>query len=235
MLIVPAIDLLEGRAVRLRQGDFDRPLFALDPLEAARRWQAEGAPRLHVVDLEGARLGRPAQLPLVERIAALGVPVELGGGLRRREDLEAAFAAGVSRVILGTAAVRDPELLAAAVARWGAERVTAQLDLRAGRPATAAWLREEALEPRALLSRWREAGLREVLLSDVSRDGTLAGFDPAPYLEVLPGGLAWWAAGGFAGQEDVERAATLEDRGLRGLVVGRALYEGRIRLGGGPT
>ncbi|MDI3298501.1 MAG: 1-(5-phosphoribosyl)-5-[(5-phosphoribosylamino)methylideneamino] imidazole-4-carboxamide isomerase [Bacillota bacterium] len=232
MLIVPAVDLLGGRAVRLERGDFGRRLLDLDPLEAARRWVDEGARRLHVVDLDGARLGRPAQLPLVARIAGLGVPVELGGGLRSLADVEAAFAAGVARAVLGTAAVRQPELLREAVERWGAERVTAQLDLRAGRPATAGWRREEALDPRQLLLRWQEAGLREVLLSDVARDGTLTGFDPAPYLEVLPAGLAWWAAGGFAGAEDVERAAALEERGLRGLIVGRALYEGRIRLGG---
>ncbi|MCL6521176.1 MAG: 1-(5-phosphoribosyl)-5-[(5-phosphoribosylamino)methylideneamino] imidazole-4-carboxamide isomerase [Firmicutes bacterium] len=235
MLIVPALDLLGGRVVRLEQGDFGRRLLDLDPLEAARRWVAEGARRLHVVDLDGARQGRPAQLELVARIAALGVPVELGGGLRGLEDVAAAFAAGAWRAVLGTAAVRHPELLAAALERWGPGRVTAQLDLRAGRPATAGWREEEPLDPRRLLRRWQEAGLREVLLSDASRDGTLAGFDPAPYLAVLPPDLAWWAAGGLAGPRDLERAAPLEERGLRGLIVGRALYEGRIRLGGERT
>ncbi|HET7035834.1 MAG TPA: 1-(5-phosphoribosyl)-5-[(5-phosphoribosylamino)methylideneamino]imidazole-4-carboxamide isomerase [Thermomicrobiaceae bacterium] len=229
MLIIPALDLRAGRCVRLTQGDFDRETrYDDDPLAVARRWQRLGARWLHVVDLDGARMGVPAQLPLVRAIAALGVPVELGGGLRTLDDLRAAIDAGAGRVVIGTAAVEDPALLREAVTIFGAERVVLGLDARAGQVALRGWREQSTVPVEAVVSGAREAGVRRVIFTDIARDGTLSAPNYAAIAAVARLGLPVIASGGVATREQLARLAAI--RGVEAAIVGKALYAGAITI-----
>jgi phosphoribosylformimino-5-aminoimidazole carboxamide ribotide isomerase len=230
--IIPAIDLRQGRCVRLTRGERDQEVaYSSDPAEQARRWVGEGAARLHVVDLDGAFEGRLVQRQAIASIArAAGVPVQVGGGLRSMADLEAAFETGAERAILGTAAVEDEGLLRRSLDRWG-ERVAVAVDVRDGRPVARGWEEEAGVSLGDLLGRLRRSGARRVICTDVSRDGTLEG----PNL-LLTGqvarqfGGAVLASGGFASRDDFVRAGRLALLGVEGVVVGKALYEGRITV-----
>lgn len=230
MILYPAIDLLGGHCVRLRQGDFAQArVFDGDPVEVARRWQDAGAIWLHVVDLDGALAGHPKHLQMLRAIAqATGLPIQTGGGLRTLEDVAAAFDAGAARVLLGTAAARDPILLATALERW-AERVAVSIDSRGGQVTVAGWL--EMLSESASDFARRMAGgeVRTLVLTNVERDGTLAGADTsmlATLRSELPD-TALIAAGGIATVDDLR---ALVRAGLDGAVLGRSLYEGTIDL-----
>jgi phosphoribosylformimino-5-aminoimidazole carboxamide ribotide isomerase len=237
MELIPAIDLLGGSAVRLVEGDYTRRLeSASEAVELASEWVRAGAHRLHIVDLDGARSGRPEQLRLASRVAAAArraaprpVTVELGGGLRTLEDMAAAFAAGIDDAILGTAAVESPELLAAAAATWPG-RVGASLDLRAGRPALDGWTRTLDADPLELAARLLDAGASRLTLTDTVRDGTLDG----PNLPLLERCRAAFpdatviAAGGVAGTADLVALAAI---GIDGVIVGRALLDGSLSIG----
>jgi phosphoribosylformimino-5-aminoimidazole carboxamide ribotide isomerase len=215
--------------VRLIEGDFDRETtYHTDPSMAARRWVESGAEWLHVVDLDGAVEGRPVNGEAVANIRAeVDVPIQLGGGLRLLTDLEDAFRAGVDRAILGTAALRDPELVISAVARWG-DRIAVGLDARDGRLATDGWLGQSdtrAVEVAQRLSRHR---VRHFIYTDIRRDGTLTG----PNLQGLSDLIEQVnadviASGGIASLEDIKAVATV---GASGAIIGRALYDGRIDL-----
>ncbi len=230
--VIPAIDLRSGRCVRLTQGRRDRETsYGDDPVAMARHWVSEGARRLHVVDLDGAFGGRLAQADAIAAVAReCGAPVQVGGGLRTEEDLEAVFAAGAARAILGTAALENDALLRRAVAEWG-DRVAVALDVRDGQPVVRGW---EEMSNRSLgeaVKSLRAAGVQRVVVTDVGRDGTLEG----PNM-ILVGSVARLfggavvASGGFAAPADFERARRLTALGLEGVVVGKALYEGRLRL-----
>lgn len=239
MIVYPAIDIRAGRAVRLAQGDYAREtVHDPDPLEAARRWIAQGARVLHVVDLDGARSGRPENLDATRRIASLGVPVQLGGGLRDAAAIDAALEAGAARVVLGTAAVRDPGLVTAAIEAHG-DRVAVALDARGGRVAVGGWLERSNADPAELLGAMAARGVRRFLYTPIEVDGTLDG----PVLDGLPG-LAGAAAragaeliysGGIGSLDDLRRVAALGLPSLEGVVVGRALYEERFTVGEGQA
>ncbi len=199
-------------------------VYADDPLEAARRWVGEGAQRLHVVDLDGAFVGHPVHLPVVEAIARLGVPVQVGGGFRTLEDLEAGLAAGAERVVLGTAA---QALAADAAGRFGA-RVIASIDAKNGHAAMAGWTVDSGVDPIRLATSLQASGIRRFIYTDIARDGMLNG--PAvEALRVFVSALAApvVAAGGVSCPEDVE---ALEGTGVEGVIIGRAIYEERINL-----
>jgi phosphoribosylformimino-5-aminoimidazole carboxamide ribotide isomerase len=230
MRLFPALDLQGGRCVRLRQGRFDEATgYSEDPFGIARAFEAAGASALHVVDLDGARAGRPVQLDLVRRIAAdVSIPVQLGGGLRSVDDVEAALQAGAARVVLGSALARDPALGSRLSARYG-DRVGAAVDALDGGVRVHGWQAEAGLEALQLLDRLCAEGLGFFLCTDIARDGMLCG--PAidwyrelrrahPNSELL-------ASGGIAALQDI---AALREAGLDGAVLGRALYEGRIDL-----
>jgi phosphoribosylformimino-5-aminoimidazole carboxamide ribotide isomerase len=233
--IIPAIDLRGGRCVRLFQGDFAREtVFGHDPVEMARRWEALGAGRLHVVDLDGARLGVPAQLQLVEKMArAVRIPVELGGGLRTLEDVQRALAVGVERVVLGTSAIGGQDQGAArafrgaCLARAG-ERVVIGLDARDGRLAIRGWTettRQDALEHAELL---RSEGFGRIIYTDISRDGALRGPNLRQVRRLTKiDGLAIIASGGISNLTDL---LALAASGAEGAIVGQALYTGAITL-----
>jgi phosphoribosylformimino-5-aminoimidazole carboxamide ribotide isomerase len=228
--LIPAIDLRNGRCVRLTQGRRDQETaYGDDPVEQARRWVGAGARRLHVVDLDGAFAGRLLQ---ADSIAALArgceAPIQVGGGLRTERDLDAVFAAGAERAILGTAALEDEPLLRRALERWG-ERIAVAVDVRDGQPVARGWETAGEASLEELLRRLRELGARRVVCTDVARDGMLEG----PNL-LLAGqvarqfGGAVIASGGFTSLEDLQRARRLELLGLEGVIVGKALYEGRF-------
>ena len=232
MLVLPAVDIRGGRAVRLIQGARDRErVYDADPVAAARRWTAAGARWLHVIDLDGAFGGRPGNPDAVGRIlASAGVPVQVGGGVRDLETIERLLAAGAARVILGTAAVGSPALLREACVRFG-DRVAAALDVRDGKVVTEGWTAATALAPMEAAARVVGAGVRRIVFTDTRRDGMLGGPDLSSLTELLAAvRVPVIVAGGVTSAEDVRRLARLEPEGLEGAVVGRALYEGTVRL-----
>jgi phosphoribosylformimino-5-aminoimidazole carboxamide ribotide isomerase len=230
VLVFPAIDLRGGCCVRLRQGDFTQEtIFATDPVQAARQWLEEGATFLHLVDLDGARLGYPVNGPIIQAIvAATGVSCQVGGGLRTEADIQLLLSWGATRVILGTRALKDPTWLKEICHRFP-NRIVLGLDARDGQVATDGWQEITtcpALDLVHLCSGWP---LAAVVYTDIRRDGMMAG----PNLETLAevAGVARVpviASGGITTLEDVRRLVPL---GLAGCIIGRALYEGRIRLG----
>jgi phosphoribosylformimino-5-aminoimidazole carboxamide ribotide isomerase len=228
LTVFPAIDLRGGRCVRLRQGDFGRAReYDAEPVERAREWERRGAGALHVVDLDGAREGRPVQLELVGEIArSVGVPVQVGGGIRTLGDLRAVRRAGASRVVIGTAAVEDRELRGRAVEELGADLVVA-LDARDGIVATHGWLSSSGVGVLDLAGDLAADGVETVLYTDVSRDGTFSGAaleETAAVASILP----TIASGGVRGVRDVVALSKIE--GVVGVIVGTALYEGRVTL-----
>ncbi len=229
MLIIPAIDLLGGRAVRLEQGDFARVTdFGPDPVERARQFAADGASWLHIVDLDGARRGQWCHLDVItEIVAAAGVPVQAGGGARDLAQIEAAFARGVARVIVGTAATESIARAASWAARFG-PRLVFSLDTRNRKVLTQGWRNESADDPVALAGKLRNAGACRFIHTDTVRDGTLRGPDLDGLSALLPLGVPVLVAGGVATYADLE---AIRDAGAEGAIVGRALLEGKIELG----
>lgn len=226
MEVMPAIDVLDGRAVRLAEGRRDAvTLEGGDPVELARRFASEGAMRLHVVDLDGAFSGMPS-LDLVAALAAAGrLPLQVGGGYRTIEALEAAIDAGAERVMVGTAAL-SPGFLTAAVAMTGSGLVVA-VDVRNGRVAVEGWTRSSSLTAPELARRCAEAGVARLLVTATARDGSLAGPDLDLLAQVLPIGLPVIAAGGIASISDL---VALQELGCEAAVVGSALLAGRFTL-----
>ena len=229
MILYPAIDIRGGRCVRLVEGDFARETaFADDPAIPARRWAEAGAEWLHVVDLDGAVAGAPVNLETVRRIrSAVDIPIQLGGGLRSLNDLETVYALGIDRAILGTAALRDPELATTAVARW-VDRIAIALDARDGLLATDGWLGQSDARAIDIARSLAEAGARHFIYTDISRDGTLTGPNLDSLRELVSAVDAGViASGGIASLDDLRAAA---ETGAAGAIVGRALYDGRIDL-----
>jgi phosphoribosylformimino-5-aminoimidazole carboxamide ribotide isomerase len=229
MILYPAIDIRGGRCVRLVEGDFDRETsYDSDPSLAARRWVESGAEWLHVVDLDGAVEGKPINGQAIAQIrAAVDVPIQLGGGLRLLTDLEDAFSAGVDRAILGTVALRDPELVISAVARWG-DRIAVALDARDGRLATDGWLGQTDARAVEVAQRLARSRVRHFVYTDIRRDGTLTGPNLQGLSELIDQVDAdVIASGGIASLEDITAVATT---GASGAIIGRALYDGRIDL-----
>lgn len=236
MILLPAIDIRGGRAVRLERGDFDREtVYGDDPLEAARAWVDEGAGALHVVDLDGARDGAPRSLGHLERIAGLGVEVEYGGGLRSFEAVRDAVDAGAGRVILGTAAFRDPELLDRALETFD-ERVAVGVDVRGGRVSVAGWTEEAAMSGEEAITAMQARGVGTLLYTSVDRDGMLEGPDLDEVRRVsaaVEGRFLY--SGGIASTADLEALRGLELANLAGVISGKALYERRFTVAEGQA
>ncbi len=237
MRLYPAIDILEGNAVRLTRGDFEaKKVYDAQPLSAAQSWVREGADHLHVVDLDGARSGSPQNLTHLRAIASeLEVPVQYGGGLRSPRAVAEALGAGAARVILGTAAFADPELLRAALAEHGPERVLVSVDVRGGRVATAGWTQTTELGAVDVIARLHEQGVRELVYTDVDRDGMLGGPDLEQVRSVAAaaGGRLIYS-GGIGSLADLQALAGLPaDERPQGVIVGKALYERRFTVAEG--
>ncbi len=232
MKLYPAIDILGGKAVRLVKGDFDaKKVYDEDPQSAAAGWVDTGARYLHVVDLDGAKEGAPANLHHLRRIAGeLGVPVQFGGGLRSPQAISDAFDAGAQRVILGTAAFADPDFLHDALERWPG-KVLVSVDVRGGKLATAGWTQTIDLTAEAVVARLWEQGASELVYTNVDRDGMLGGPDldeVGRIAEAVRGSFIY--SGGIGALTDLEGLAGLRAASLEGVIVGKALYEGRFTV-----
>lgn len=237
MILYPAIDVADGKAVRLVQGDFDaQTVYADSPLEAARAWVDAGARHLHMVDLDGARSGAPQNLHHLERVTAeLGVPVQYGGGLRSAEAVADAFAAGAARAILGTAAFADVDFLDEVVGRFG-DRIVVSVDTRGGFVSTAGWTETTELPAGAVIDRMQDRGVRTFVFTNVDRDGMLGGPDLDEIREVaavVRGRFMY--SGGIGRREDLAALAALRQVNLSGVIVGKALYERRFTVAEGQA
>ena len=234
MEIIPAIDLRGGAVVRLLQGNYDRQTtFGDDPVGVARGFEADGAPRIHVVDLDGAREGRRTQAAEVRAVAAaVGIPIELGGGLRSANVIAEAIADGVDRVVLGTAAVEEPELIEQALAAHGAERVIVGIDAREGIASVAGWTESGAIPAPDLLNRMADMGVRRFIYTDITRDGTLTSPNFSAVSDMVEradaaGGARIIASGGIA---EIDHLRTLANIGAEGAIIGAAIYLGTLDL-----
>jgi phosphoribosylformimino-5-aminoimidazole carboxamide ribotide isomerase len=237
LILYPAIDIRDGKAVRLAQGDYGRETaYDDDPVVAARRWTEGGARWLHVVDLDGAKAGEPVNFDHVRRIvAAVDVPVQLGGGLRDSKKVEEAISAGVERVVLGTAAVRDPAF-AEAVASAHGDRVVASIDARSGKVAAEGWTEESELEVTAAVAALGERGIRRFVYTPVEVDGLMEGPDLGSLrrvAETTDGEVIY--SGGVGSIDDLRELAGLGLENVGGVIVGRALYERRFTVAEGQT
>ena len=229
MEIIPAIDIKDGRCVRLYQGDFQQvTMYDADPVAVAQRWIGQGAQRLHLVDLDGARSGHPVHTDIIRAIArSISAPVQLGGGLRSSEAVERALDLGVQRVVLGTAAVEHPDLIARLVQQFG-DVIAVAIDARNGMAAIAGWTEIASISAVDLLERMATLGVQRVIYTDISRDGTLS--EPnvaATGALVRPGGPAIIASGGISTIDHLRRLMAV---GVEGAIVGRALYTGDLSL-----
>ncbi len=230
MEVIPAIDLRGGRCVRLHQGDFRREtVFSDDPVAMALRWQEQGGPRLHVVDLDGAAAGEPAHLEIISAIIAeLDIPVQVGGGIRSAATARAWLEAGVHRVVIGTAAVRNPGMVREVCREHGSERVVVSVDARDGMVALQGWTEASEVSALDLALRMSALGVVRLLYTDIARDGMLSGPDLDSNARLVrETGMAVLASGGVASIEDIQRLAPT---GVEGVIVGRALYTGAVRL-----
>jgi phosphoribosylformimino-5-aminoimidazole carboxamide ribotide isomerase len=233
LILYPAIDIRGGRAVRLIQGDYEREKsYDDDPAVAARRWADAGARWLHVVDLDGARAGKSVNLAHVRRIvAAVGVPVQLGGGLRDSKKVEEALSSGAERVVLGTAAVRDPEM-AGAIASVHGERLVVSVDSRSGKVAAEGWTESSDLDTVDVVAALSEQGVQRFVYTPVDVDGLMEGPDLESLREVAAateGEVIY--SGGVGSLADLRALGALGIDNLGGVIVGRALYEGRFTVG----
>jgi phosphoribosylformimino-5-aminoimidazole carboxamide ribotide isomerase len=230
VILFPAIDLKDGLAVRLEQGDMARAtVFHRDPAEQARSFAAQGFEYLHVVDLDGAFAGRPMNAAAVERIlAAVEIPLQLGGGIRDRATVAGWLAKGAARIIIGTAAVRDPALVKAAAKEFPG-RVAVGLDTRDGKVAVEGWAETSELSALDIARRFEDAGVAAIIYTDVARDGMLEGLNLDATIALADAvSIPVIASGGFASLADVRALLEPRAKKLAGAIVGRALYDGRL-------
>lgn len=235
MILYPAIDVLDGRVVRLAKGDFDAVTeYGDNPVAVAEQFKSAGADWLHLVDLSGARDGARRQQDLVRAIADVGLKVQTGGGVRSREDVDAILNAGASRAVIGSLAVSDPQTVIGWIAEYGAEQIAAAFDVKIAEtgvayPTLKGWT-EQSVTPLAdLLSEYRLAGLSHALATDVARDGMLEGPNLELYedLAQIRPDMNWQASGGVSSLDDIR---ALKANSLSGVIIGRALFEGRFTL-----
>ena len=229
MLIIPGIDLKDGKCVRLYQGDYSQvTVFSDDPAQVGIRWREEGAQYLHVVDLDGSKAGRPVNLGVIEQIKqASGLPVEVGGGIRNEATVLELLSRGVDRVILGTAALRDPEMTGQLCQKYG-EKIVIGIDARNGLVAVEGWTETSGILAIDLARQLVQLGAQRFIYTDISRDGTLTEPNYAAFTEFAnAAGKPVIASGGVAKTEQVRKLAEL---GAEGVIIGRALYTGDVKM-----
>lgn len=232
MIIFPAIDIRGGKCVRLLKGDFAKEtVFSDKPEDMAKKWQAQGAAFLHLVDLDGALKGKSQNLATVEKIlAAVDIPVELGGGIRTMENIDEVLKLGVRRVILGSVAVRSPELVREACAKYG-DRIVVGIDAKNGIVAVDGWGVSGNVEATALAKEMKKAGVKTIIYTDISRDGTLAGVNVEATAKLArESGVNIVASGGVKSIDDIKALKPYEKDGIEGVIVGKSIYMGTLDL-----
>ena len=232
MIVLPAIDILGGRAVRLAQGDYERvTVYNEDPVAQARAFVELGAEWIHVVDLDGARSGVPGNIATIERIAGeTGARVETGGGIRTLDTLERLTAAGAERCVLGTKLATDPQFVRAAVDRFG-DAVVGGIDARDGMVAVEGWREGTATSASVLVAELRDLGISHLVYTDIARDGMQTGISTPAYVGVaVTAGFPVVASGGVSTLDDIRALAALGSGVIEGVIVGRAIYEGAFTL-----
>lgn len=232
MLIIPAIDLRGGKVVRLFQGKFNRQkVYSSDPVKVAKHWVRQGAKFLHIVDLDGASSGVSKNLDVLETIIAqTGVPLEFGGGIRSIEAISKLLNLGVTRVVLGTRAASDAAFLRKAWQKFG-EKIIISIDAKEGRVFTEGWNRLSSKTALDFAKELKKIGFKQLIYTDISKDGTLSGPDMLGIKELLKEtGLSLIASGGVSDLKDLSKLNMLKKRGLAGVIIGKALYEGKFTL-----
>ncbi len=233
MIIFPAIDLRNGRCVRLVEGKLENEtVFSDDPAAMARQWAAQGAGYLHVVDLDGAFAGAPQNLPVVKSIVeAVAIPVQLGGGIRSLETIEEVLATGVARVILGTSSVSQPEMVEEAVRRFGAERIVIGIDARDGKVALHGWVEKTEIGAIELARQMQSLGIKHIIFTDIARDGKLQGPNLVSVREMAAAlEIGVIASGGVSRIDDIRALKQLAPLGVEGVITGKAIYTGSLNL-----
>lgn len=232
MLILPAIDILDGCAVRLTQGDFSKKIKYSDfPEELALKWQDAGAQYLHVVDLDGAKKGTLSNIFAIKRIVDnIKIPIEVGGGIRKMSDIENLLDIGVERVIIGSAAVEDPNFVMEAAENFD-DQVIVGIDARNGIVAVHGWSDSGEMQATELAARMGDYGISTIIYTDISRDGMLKGIDAAQVAEIAEhAGIDVIASGGVTSLDDIKNLKTYENSGIVGAIIGKALYENMIDI-----
>lgn len=232
MIIIPAIDIKDGLVVRLTQGKFNEATFySREPEAVAKKWESAGARLIHVVDLDGAQTGEVKNWEVIEKIIkAISIPIQIGGGIRHKEDIQRLFTMGAKRVVLGTKAVEDKVFIQQIIEKWQ-ENILVSIDTASGKVAEKGWVTVTSKTPEVLAKEMQSIGLKQLVFTDIARDGTLAG----PSLERIKKILAVISiplivAGGIASITDIQKLLPLEKDGLSGIIIGKALYEGTIDL-----
>jgi phosphoribosylformimino-5-aminoimidazole carboxamide ribotide isomerase len=232
MIILPAIDIRHGNCVRLYQGKAEREtVYSSDPVAMATLWKSKGAEMLHVVDLDGAFEGKPVNLPLITLLRKeVGIPIEVGGGFREMEHIRDAFEHGIDRIILGTAAIHNPELVQKAVEEFD-DMVTVSIDVSGRFAATAGWTEISAVPFGELADSMRNLGISELLFTDTTRDGTLQGPNlNAIRLFLAAAQMPVTVSGGITCLDDISNLKELEPEGIKGVIIGKALYDNKFAL-----
>ncbi len=236
MLILPAIDILDGKCVRLFQGDYSKEtVYSSSPIEIAKKWEQQGAEFIHLVDLDGAKLGKPVNLNIIKDICNnVTVPCELGGGIRSFSDAEKMLLAGVSRVILGTAACKNENLVFSLINKYGPEKIVIGIDAKDGMVAVEGWLESSSIDAYKLAVKFAEKGVKRFIYTDILRDGALIGpnFDSVTKFCTAVPNCNVIASGGVGNAKHVKRLEqiSIEYSNLEGVIIGKALYANRMSL-----
>ena len=232
MIIFPAIDIRGGKCVRLLKGDFNQEtVFSDSPADMARKWQAQGAEYLHLVDLDGALAGSSQNLAAIEEILkVVDIPTELGGGIRSMEQIDQLLAMGITRVILGSVAVKNPDLVREAFSKYG-ERIVVGIDAKDGIVAVEGWGESGNIGVIELAQKMKEAGVKTIIYTDISRDGTLSGVNVEATVKLAQeSGVKIVASGGVKSLEDIEALKKQEAVGIEGVIAGKSIYMGKLDL-----
>ena len=229
MEIIPAVDIKDGKCVRLTQGDYNQEkIYNESPIAAAKYWIEQGAKRLHLVDLNGAKDGKTVNFSVIKEIAEeIDLPIQLGGGIRSFEDMKNYFKIGIDRLIVSTIALENEKLLKKALNKFGAERIVVSLDLKDGKIAIKGWLESSEQRPEEFLDKLIRLGIKNIIFTDISSDGMLDGPNLKMVKKLNREGINLIAAGGISSEKDLKE---LKKAGVKGAVVGKALYEGKLKL-----